>query len=203
MIEQIKNELAKTLNYLLGRENFAETPKVYQPDEINISERVIGGKVELVNSDGTLSPIEDGDYELSDGFKFSVKDGLISAIEGEESIQASEDMADAPVVEEPNNDSDIKASIEELRVLTEELKSEVDTMKAALDELKAANADTANKDAIENFRKELSTLNETIISIANTPAEFSKTTKSQIAKDVNDKKLSDLSNIISQINNKK
>lgn len=198
MIKEIKKEFAKTLNYLLGNEKFEGETKIYQPDEISISERVIGGKVELVNTDGTLSPMPDGNAELADGFKFTVKDGLIESIEGEAPVEENpEEMAEQAPVETPTNDS---SAIEEMKKVTEELRAEIDIMKAALDELKASMSDTANKDEVANFNKQIADLNDTIKKVASIPAEFSKTTKSNIAKDANDEGKKKLASIFKNLN---
>jgi uncharacterized protein YukE len=197
-IKEIKKEFAKTLNYLLGNEKFEGETKVYQPEEISISERVVGGKVELVNADGTLSPMPDGNAELADGFKFTVKDGLIESIEGEAPIQEQPAaMADVPAPTDAQTSEN--SAIEEMKKVTEELRADIESMKIALDDLKASMSDTANKDAVANFNKQISDLNDTIKKIANVPAEFSKTTKSNIAKDANDEGKKKLSAIFNSI----
>ena len=75
MLTQLKKELLKALKTLK-----LEGDKVYDPSELNISARELGGKVELIQGDDTLATAPDGDYTLSDGFKFTVKDGLIASI---------------------------------------------------------------------------------------------------------------------------
>jgi len=198
MLKQIKEELAKTLSYLTGTQKFEGETKIYQPEEINISERAIGGKVEMVNTDGTLSAMPDGAIELSDGFKCTIKDGLITAIEGEEAIaEQSEEMADEAPAEEPKSDS---SAIDEMKKITDELREEINVMKAALDELKASMSDTANKDEVANFNKQFSDLNETIKKVVSAPAEFSKTTKSNVAKDKNEQGKIELARIFKNLN---
>lgn len=77
-------------------------------DSVNISERVVGGKVEVIAADGTLSPLPNGSYELSDGFKFVVVDGFITElIEDAPEVDLSEDPdpEEPPVEDEPAPES--------------------------------------------------------------------------------------------------
>ena len=73
----IKKELIKTLKNLMG----VYFGKVWTPNELNISDKEVGGKVEQIGADGTLTPVEDGEYTMEDGFTFTVKDGQIETIQ--------------------------------------------------------------------------------------------------------------------------
>jgi len=75
----IKKELIATFKNLMGV--FLDVNKVFSPSDLQISNKAIGGKVEQINQDGSLSPLEDGTYSMDDGFTFTVADGLITDIE--------------------------------------------------------------------------------------------------------------------------
>ncbi len=182
MLKQLKRELFKTFKGL-QLEHFEGELK-YAPEELNISERVVGGKVELINEDGTLSALPDGDYELTDGFKFTIKEGLIESIEGEEPVEEqAEEMADEAPIEE------VSDPLADLKAETETLKAEVDALKQAIEEIKNGASNNATKEDVQGFQSEVSKLNETIMKLAKIPAEASKTTKSNIVKDSREEKM--------------
>lgn len=194
MIKELKREMAKMFKALKF-----EGELIYNPDELNISERVVGGKVELINQDGTLSVLPDGDYELSDGFKFTVKEGLISAIEGEDPVEETEqpeEMAeDAPVEEAPKEDG-----LAELKAETEAIKAEVEALKQALAELMEASAGNAKKEDVENFSSEVTKLTDTIMKLAKIPAAPTKTNQSNVVKDSTDTKMMEFVKMFHSIN---
>lgn len=93
----IKNELVKSLKNLVS----AYFGQVYTDSQIKVSDKVVGGSVEMIAADGTLSPAPDGDYAMESGFSFTVKDGKIVSIVGQEDVV--EDMTaptPTPVVTE-------------------------------------------------------------------------------------------------------
>jgi len=193
MLKELKKELLKALTNLKS-EKFEG---VYTSDQLNISDRVVGGKVELINTDGSLSVAPDGDYELEDGFKFTVKDGVIASIEGEEKPEelAEENPTEDKPADEPAPDEN-KAAIEELQKETAAIKAEVESIKQILSELTGSVNDSATKEEMQKFSKEVKTLTETINKVAKLPVEFSKTTKSTQTKTDNHDKLMDVIKLI-------
>lgn len=169
---KIKDELKKTLSLLMAE----------QAPEVKVSDMVIGGKVEVVNSDGSLSDAPDGEYTV-DKDVIEVKDGLIVSINGEkapkedapvEEAKMDEAPTDAPV--DPN--ADLKAEVEALKAETESLKAAIQEIKDAM----AGNADAEQKMS-EQFSKQVEDLNATIKTLMDMPAEFSKTNESVKVKD--------------------
>ncbi|WP_322518625.1 hypothetical protein U0033_28145 [Chitinophaga sancti] len=185
MLKELKKELLKALTNL-KTEKF---DGVYSSDQLNISDRVVGGKVELINADGSLNVAPDGDYELEDGFKFTVKDGVIASIEGEEQ---PEELANETPTEDTPAPDDNKVAIEELQKETAAIKAEVESIKEILAQLTGSVSDSATKEEMQKFSKEVKTLTDTINKVAKLPAEFSKTTKSTKTKTDNHDKLMDV-----------
>jgi hypothetical protein len=162
--------------------------QVYKDSELKISEKAVGGKAEVVNTDGTLSVCPDGEYELEDGSKFKVKDGLISEWNGENSANKKEEVKAG---DQPAGDNK-PDQVAELKTALESLKAETDSIKQAVEEIKAMCANYAKADDAANFTKQLDEINATLKIIANTPAEFSKTSTNNVIKDSRDSKMSDL-----------
>src|SRR5690348_2950449 len=117
LIQKVKDEIKKTLN-MVNEDSFEEN----QPaPELQISELVVGGKVEVINSDGSLSPAPDGTYKVDDN-EIEVKDGLIESINGEK--------------ETPKETAPVDNSNEDFSKQITELKSEFDAIKSFADEQK-------------------------------------------------------------------
>lgn len=255
MIKEIKKELSK---FLKGLKFESEA---LQAEQVKISDRVVGAKVELIDGEGNLTPIPDGEYKV-DEFEFTVKDGVISEIKGEakpeekpeeEMKQEFEDVKALQIGDEVNispeakeympwyegvgfvvnsldgygdgmvglsnnkgfyvtyvkaesvtktgnkvelpkdeqfakDDSETKV-IEDMKAETESLKKEVAAFKEIINQL-------ANKTEVEEFKSEVVKLNKTLETIANTPAQFSKTDKSPINKEKNDNAANTLINLM-------
>lgn len=169
MLNQIKNELIKALSTLKGQKFEEELPS----DTVKVSERVVGGKVEIIQPDGTLETAPDGEYELSDGFKFIVKDGVIASIDGE-----TEEME----VEQPNdNQSNVEGEIATL-------KDEIAAIKEAI---AALTQNSASTQEVQKFQAEFEKLNETLLKLAKLPTQFSQVNPSNVVKDKTEDKLMD------------
>lgn len=184
MLKEIKKELVKFLS-ILKSENFDVTE--LSEDAVKVSERKVGGKVELIGTDGNLSDAPDGDYKVGD-FSFTVKAGVIDSIEGEdnpaeEDKPAEEKLADEPVAEDaPVEDNSVKEAITALQTETASIKQDIESIKAML-------AEFAGKSDVEDFKSEVVKLNQTIEKLAKIPAEFSKTNNSNIVKDKQEDKI--------------
>lgn len=172
--EAIKNLNAKLSEELAAVTEYAET-------EVKISEKTVGGKVELIDGDGNLTPAPDGDFKIAgDENIYTVKDGQITAINGEtpaeeeeapkEEVQAAEE---APVEEAKPN--------EEMAALN----ARVEALENAIAEMQNMIAGFASKDDVAQFSSEVKSLNDTITKLAQLPAEFSKTNNSPVVKDKN------------------
>jgi len=212
MLKEIKNELIKALS-LLKNEKFDDSesnPTSLDATAVQISERQVGGKVELINSDGTLSVAPDGEYILSDGFHFIVKDGLIASIVDDSSDTSDEGMADdentggdsadaAP--EGSTDDVDVQKAVADNSQAIAELQKEVAEIKALIQGLQGSVSTAASKQDVEGFKSEVVKLNETIIKLAKLPVEQTKVNKSTSAKDKADAKIMDFIKTIKKEHN--
>jgi hypothetical protein len=198
-INEIKNELVKALKFLKAESlaDASETPTSLDANSVQISERAVGGKVELIGSDGTLSVAPDGTYELSDGFKFTVKEGLIDSIIGEGGTDAG--AADETMANEGGNSADaapeagsideLKKTIAENSQAIAELRDEIASFKQLLESLQGNVETAASKEDVKAFKEEVTKLSDSIIKLAKLPVENTKTNKSTIAKDKKEDKL--------------
>jgi hypothetical protein len=199
----IKTELVKTLQNLMN----VYFGKVYTDSELKVSAKEVGSKVEIISADGSLQDAPDGDYVMTDGFSFSVKDGLIVSIVGQE----------APVVEEVEaGDENEKASgsTETIEVKSEdeietepEVDSEMEAMKekvvsleqrlASIEEmlLQMQMQKESDTKAIEQFNTTVSELNSHIKTLAKVPVEFTKTSRTPQVEEDKTSKLSKLAEI--------
>jgi predicted peroxiredoxin len=200
----LKKELVKVYNNILT----AYFAKVYSAAEIKISDKSVGGKVEMINADGTLAPIPDGDYIMDDGFSFSVKDGLITAIIGQEEqpVEAGEDykesgdtkMEEVTVEVEPVGEEETEPSdMEEMKKQIAELYKMFEELYSMLDGIKLQNAE--NLKAIGQFNSEVKTLNDNIQTLAKVPVEFSKVNKSVQTEETKEERLMEVAKLLSRI----
>lgn len=167
-------------------EQFADAPKIYSASELHISDKQVGGKVELVGGDGKLQPAPDGDYQLEDGTKFTVSGGLIVSIEGETTPPTDVKAADTTQTE------------------IDTLKSEIEAIKTSIEDIKKMIADDAAKDDAEQettnqFKAQLQELTNTIKSLAKIPAEFSKTSENNYVKDEKEAQKIELASIFKKL----
>lgn len=207
-IEKVKEALRKALFEV--QEDKAEGPaenKKYTDAELKISAMEIGGKVEMIDAEGNIQPAGDGEYEMESGDKFTVVDGMIAELNGEKAEEKPEEEVPVEAAEEEKEEEKEEAPAEEAPVeeVKEEepkedekqmqidmLKGELEAMKAAVEELKALIAGSVSKDEMNQFSSEvLGNLKK----LASIPAEFSRTTNSNVIKDSMEEKLLDLARI--------
>lgn len=81
LFKKIFTELSQELDETPASADLSDYTKVASSD-YKIEAREVGSKVEVIDPQGNLVNAQDGAYELEDGFKFMVKDGLISEIDG-------------------------------------------------------------------------------------------------------------------------
>lgn len=125
----------------------AEDAKPLDVTEVQISDRSVGGKVELIGTDGTLSPIPDGTYVLSDDFKFTVAGGFITAIGDVEVVAAATEpteeekktaegvaaaAAPAPAAITPEEADEIRANLQQVNTRIDEVMNAITELKSAL-----------------------------------------------------------------------
>jgi outer membrane murein-binding lipoprotein Lpp len=206
----VKKQLIESFKNLLG----LYFEKVFTYDQIKISDKAVGGKVEMIQADGSLGPVEDGDYVMDDGFSFTIKDGQIASIVGEdapevvdvvEEVEAGEEKKEdeeekmeEPVVEEPvQSEEDNKVA--ELEAKVAELESKIDSILNSMEMMKSEKDEA--KEAIQEFNKQVAQLNDNIKTLAKVPVEFSKTNKTPLAEESKMEKINDLATIFANIKN--
>lgn len=201
-LTKIKNELSKVLMNLSENkptESNNELGKVWSSNDLDVSSREVGGKVEVVNVEGQKEAAPDGDYKMEDGFEFTVKDGLIVSIVGE---QPKEEMApDAEVeqpeveVEQPEEEMPESPEMEGVKSAIAGLDERVRAIEDALQVITENMGNKASKEEADNFSKQLSELNETLKKIAKIPTQMSKVNNADVVKDEYEKRLADLSTL--------
>lgn len=198
----IKKEMIKTFKNLLG----VYFGKVYTSGELKISDKVVGGKVEMIQADGSLAPAEDGDYVMDNGFSFTVKDGMIESIVGEEApaevAPVEEAVADAPAVDAPVEETPAEENTEDTTVA--DLTARVDAMEKQVADLVAKidgmNAQKLESDkTIEAFTAEVKSLNDNIQLLAKVPVQFSKTNKSNVVEETKEEQLFSIAKMIGSL----
>lgn len=198
----------------LAKNIFTSFQKVYSENELKISSKEVGGKVEFILPDGELAPVEDGEYEMVDGFAFTVKDGMIESIKGQEqpevqttdemvSVETSTEMVEVEI--EPSEETPIEEPVKEEDSRLIELESKVMELEIKLGELmdmmKGQSESQASEmvkqtEAIQNFNKVVKELNEKITVLAKVPVEFSKTNTTQSAVESKAEKLGVLAGLM-------
>lgn len=197
MIKEVKEALVNFLSDLKSKESF---DKVYSNSEIKVSDKVVGAKVELIGKDGALSPAPDGDYQLEDGTKFTVKDSMIDSIEGEEMAQEPVEGNPAEeATETPKEEAQEDAEMVAMKQSIADLQAEIATLKSTVEELKNG---SASKEDATQFGKQLQDLTDTIKALANIPAEFSKTNNKPSVKDEKEEKMNDLARVFASLKTK-
>lgn len=129
MIDSIKREFLKALQ--LFQEVDKTTPKIYNDGDIKLSDKVVGGKVELVDANGELMTAPDADYKMEDGTEFTVVDGLITKISGIE--DKKEDATDATDSSTKMEDVTEDVTDEDMAVDTVDASSDTDSTDDATD----------------------------------------------------------------------
>jgi len=145
--------------------------------DYKIASREVGQKVEVVAEDGSLTNAADGTYEFEDGFKFTVKDGLIESIDGEvpvaeeEVVEATEEVLADPLEE-------VKGAIAELqKQMADVLKMIADSNPEAMRNDIEQTLSKEIKDSAEEIKTQFSVVFEKFSKI---PAEESKVVKNVV-----------------------
>jgi len=183
MIKNLINKLDKVLKF--SKQSFKISKLINSDVEVEYAELAEG--VEVLTSSSTGSTVAtDGEYELENGDKFLVKDGVIAEVisvqpeedvedmekEDEEKIEEVIEEVEAP--EEEKVEIDITEEIEKEKEEHDEvevLKAEIESLKEMIEVLKA---ELPSKGDLEDFKKDF------IKEIKNTPAQsFSAVVKEE------------------------
>jgi prefoldin subunit 5 len=198
----IKKELVKSLKNLVS----AYFGQMYTDSQIKISDKVVGGIVEMIAADGTLSPAADGDYAMEDGFSFTVKDGAIISIIGE--VPIMEDMT-APIEpimtgETPANMADVvpaqptpmETQLSDLEDKVMSLEEKIASIEDMLQMMHSASMESEK--TLSTFNKVVDELNNNIKTLASVPVEFSKVDNTVKNTEDKQEKLNNLVNILNK-----
>lgn len=159
--------------------------------DFKIENREVGAKVEVVDADGNLVAAPDGSYEFEDGFKFTVKDGVIASIEGQEAPDAEAEDVEA------GKKKDWEKMAEDWQAQSDAMKAEIDALKKEIEDIKSAIGGMPTE---ENMSKQFESIKNEFKSVfekfSQIPAEPSKVNKNQVAKEEDYKKFQDFLNTL-------
>lgn len=213
----IKQQIITGLNNLLSV--FAKT---YSDGQVKVSQKEVGGKVEMIEADGTLSPAPDGDYQMEDGSTLVVVGGVITEIKSEEkpaeietetkSEDKEEEMVEevieeeVPVEEVIEEEAPVEESkVAELESKVAELEAKVDEMAKAMElmisEMMSKEVEKVKEEtsmAIQEFNKQMLEINQNIKTLAKVPVQFSKTDNRPSVQDDKQEKMIALVNILNK-----
>lgn len=195
MFKEIKQKLIEALSNLEAKEEFKS--KVYSDKEISVSQKTVGAKVEMIGTDGSLSPAKDGDYQLEDGTKFTVKETLIASIEGEKMEEKVEGSPAEEATETPADTVKEDVDVVAIKQSITDLQAQIEALKGAVDELKNA---SASKEDANKFSSQLDALTDAIKALDTTPVEFSAVDKRAIEVEAKDEKMKNIASVFAKIN---
>jgi len=214
---EVINGLKKLLGNLIGY--FSKT---YTEGELQISSKEVGGKVEMIQADGSLAPAPDGEYPMEDGNTYVVAAGIITEIKPAEApadaqpqdqpvkAESEEDLSapaeDAPAeapVDQPADQPSPDAKVAELESKVAELEAKVEEMASAMEsmisEMMAKEVESVKSEtlsAIQQFNKVVEEMNNNIKTLAKTPVQFSQTNSKPSVQDEKHEKMKNLLNIL-------
>lgn len=188
-----------------------EMGQVYSYDEIILSDKKIGSKIEKKADDGSLQPVEDGTYEMEDGIVITAKDGLIESITDKDGnpLESEPKNVEAASTDAPADNSGDTVSKEEFDALV----ARVDAIEKLIQDATGAEP-TATAEEVQSLKKQneelmssikkdkeelMSTIKNLTDVILATPVEKSKTNPSNFKKEmdeVNERKRNELANFL-------
>ena|GEM_PF-1568973 len=188
MISFFKNMVSKKVVNLIEALN----DMIYSYDEIKVSDKVVGAKVEIVDVNGELAPIEDGEYVMEDGLVITTKGGLIESIVDKDGNPLGEKSEVPATSEEQAEDTPVEDSkSDELKAEFESFKSDVETRLTKIEE--ALSLATQSNDEVKVEAQQLSkVMTELTEVLKKTPHEFSKANPSSFKQDKNEEKRKEL-----------
>ena len=124
--------------------------------KVNIDKLEVGGKVEVIGEDGSLSPAPVGEHELADGTKIVVDEaGIITSVSVPEAAPSVEVEVEAKVDEEK----------EMMKKKIQQMEEELSAMKAKFSEVEGAAVAQSEK-----FASAITQLTDVVVGLCNTPS---------------------------------
>jgi hypothetical protein len=124
--------------------------------KVNIDKLEVGGKVEVIGEDGSLSPAPVGEHELADGTKIVVDEaGIITSVSVPEAAPSVEVEVEAKVDEEK----------EMMKKKIQQMEEELSAMKAKFSEVESASVAQSEK-----FASAITQLTDVVVGLCNTPS---------------------------------
>lgn len=124
--------------------------------KVNIDKLEVGGKVEVIGEDGSLSPAPVGEHELADGTKIVVDEaGIITSVSVPEAAPSVEVEVEAKVDEEK----------EMMKKKIQQMEEELSAMKAKFSEVESAAVAQSEK-----FASAITQLTDVVVGLCNTPS---------------------------------
>lgn len=124
--------------------------------KVNIDKLEVGGKVEVIGEDGSLSPAPVGEHELADGTKIVVDEaGIITSVSVPEAAPSVEVEVEAKVDEEK----------EMMKKKIQQMEEELSAMKAKFSEVEGASVAQSEK-----FASAITQLTDVVVGLCNTPS---------------------------------
>lgn len=176
--------LVTELKKILSDIPVQETMSVSAEDLV-ISDLKVGGKVEAKDSEGNVIPAPDGEYTIGSDL-IVVKDGLIESLNGETEAAPEEQMDETPAPTE----NDVQSQIDEI-------KADIESIKSSIEDLKNSVV-SVSKDDSNKFTIQVKELNDSIKALMETPAEFSKTNKTNAYKEAKEIKMNEWSKVLAK-----
>ncbi len=124
--------------------------------KVNIDKLEVGGKVEVIGEDGSLSPAPVGEHELADGTKIVVDEaGIILSVEVPEAAPSVEVEVEAKVDEDK----------EMMKKKIAEMEAELSAMKSKFSQVESASVAQSEK-----FASAITQLTDVVVGLCNTPS---------------------------------
>lgn len=124
--------------------------------KVNIDKLEVGGKVEVIGEDGSLSPAPAGEHELADGTKIVVDEaGIITSVSVPEAAPSVEVEIEQRVDEEK----------EMMKKKIQQMEEELAAMKAKFSEVEGAAVAQSEK-----FASAVTQLTDVVVGLCNTPS---------------------------------
>lgn len=124
--------------------------------KVNIDKLEVGGKVEIIAEDGSLSPAPAGEHELADGTKIVVDEaGIIVSVSVPEAAPSVEVEVEAKVDEEK----------EMIKKKIQQMEEELAAMKSKFSDVESAAVAQSEK-----FASAITQLTDVVVGLCNTPS---------------------------------
>lgn len=139
---------------------------------LRVDELLVGATIKEVTEEG-LVDVEDGEFELEEGFKILVEGGVVKDVEEMETEE--EEEVEATEEEETFEEEVVEVTEEVTEEVVEEEVSELEEILNLLTDI--SNKYESMKEEFNSLREENSVLKERFNKVANEPSEQSTSTK--------------------------